>query len=314
MKKIRDLVVDDTFEMFVLIKQADVRLAKNGKKFIAFTFQDGSGNIDGKFWGATEDEIERYKAGKVVFLNGKREVYQNTPQVKIIKLRLATEEEPYQAELYMEKSPVQKEDLAEEINQTIFEITNATWNRIVRHLLVEHQTAFYEYPAAKNFHHAFVGGLAVHTVSMLRIAKSLCKEYPALNASLLYSGVLLHDLGKVIELSGPIGTEYTLAGNLLGHIVIVDEEISKACVALKIDEQSEDVIVLKHMILAHHGQLDYGSPVRPRIMEAEVLHQIDNIDASMQMMMGALEQVEPGQYTNALFGMDGRRFYRPNSK
>lgn len=314
MKKINDLVIDDLFEMFVLIKQADVRMAKNGKKFIAFTFQDSSGNVDGKFWGASDEEIARYQSGKVVLLNGKREVYQNTPQVKIITMRLATEEEPHQVSLYMEKSPVQKEDMIEEINQTLFDITNATWNRIVRHLLAENQADFYEYPAAKRNHHAFVGGLAFHTVSMLRIAKSLCKEYPALNSSLLYAGVILHDLGKVIELSGPIGTEYTLAGNLIGHIVLIDEEISKACVTLKIDESSEDVIVLKHMILAHHGLLEYGSPVRPRIMEAEVLHQIDNMDASMQMMMGALNQVEPGQYTERIFGMDNRSFYSPHSK
>lgn len=312
MKKINDLVIDDLFEMFVLIKQADVRMAKNGKKFIAFTFQDSSGNVDGKFWGASDEEIARYQSGKVVLLNGKREVYQNTPQVKIITMRLATEEEPHQVSLYMEKSPVQKEDMIEEINQTLFDITNATWNRIVRHLLAENQVDFYEYPAAKRNHHAFVGGLAFHTVSMLRIAKSLCKEYPALNSSLLYAGVILHDLGKVIELSGPIGTEYTLAGNLIGHIVLIDEEISKACVTLKIDESSEDVIVLKHMILAHHGLLEYGSPVRPRIMEAAVLHQIDNMDASMQMMMGALNQVEPGQYTERIFGMDNRSFYLPH--
>lgn len=314
MKKIQELVVDDTFEMFVLIKQADVRIAKNGKKFIAFTFQDVSGNVDGKFWGATEEEIDRYQAGKVVFLNGKREVYQNTPQVKILTLRLATDEEPHQVSLYMEKSPVQKEVMVEEINQTVFEITNATWNRIVRHLLAENQSDFYEYPAAKRNHHAFVGGLAFHTVSMLRIAKAICKEYPALNSSLLYAGVILHDLGKVIELSGPIGTEYTLEGNLIGHLVLVDEEISKACVALKLDEHSEDVVVLKHMVLAHHGLLEYGSPVRPRIMEAEILHQIDNMDASIQMMLGSLNSVEPGQYTERIFGMDNRSFYLPHSK
>lgn len=314
MKKINDLVIDDMFEMFVLIKQADVRVAKNGKKFIAFTFQDSSGTVDGKFWGASDDEISRYQGGQVVFLNGKREVYQNTPQVKILNLRLATEEEPHQVSLYLEKSPVQKEAMVEEINQTLFDITNATWNRIVRHLLAEHQEAFYDFPAAKRNHHAFVGGLAYHTVSMLRIAKSLCQEYPGLNASLLYAGVILHDLGKVIEFSGPIGTEYTLAGNLIGHIVLVDEEISKACVTLKIDEQSEDVIVLKHMILSHHGLLEYGSPVRPRIMEAEVLHQIDNMDASIQMMMGSLKSIEPGQYTERIFGLDNRSFYLPHTK
>ena len=311
MKKLKELTVDETFELFVLVKQADVRLAKNGKKFIAFSFQDASGSIDGKFWDASPEEITRFTAGTVVLLGGKREVYQSSPQIKILNMRLATEDEPNSPSLYMERAPLSQGEMVEEINQTIFEITNANWNRIVRHLMGQYQQEFFSYPAAKRNHHAFAGGLAFHTVSMLRLAKSICQEYPQLNAPLLYAGVILHDLGKVIELSGPISTEYTVVGNLIGHLVLVDEEITKACQTLKIDDRSEDVVVLKHMVLAHHGLLEYGSPVRPRIMEAEILHMIDNLDASIQMITGALKSVEPGEYTERLFGLDNRSFYSP---
>lgn len=314
MKKLRELAVDETFELFALIKNADVRTAKNGKKFIAFTFQDTSGSIDGKYWGASEDEIARFQTGKIVLLGGKRELYQGIPQVKIIQLRRTQNGEPDDPALYMESAPVKKEEMVEEINQTLFEITNANWNRIVRHLLNQYQKDFFEFPAAKKNHHAFAGGLAYHTVTMLRLAKSICKEYSELNPSLLYAGVILHDLGKVLELSGPIGTEYTLAGNLLGHLVMIDEEITKACQILKIDDHHEDVLVLKHMVLSHHGLLEYGSPVRPKIMEAEVLHQIDNLDASIQMMLGSLRQVNPGEYTDRIFGLDNRNFYLPKSE
>lgn len=311
MKKLRELTVDETFESFVLIKNADVRIAKNGKKFIAFTFQDTSGTIDGKYWDASEEEIKRYEAGNVVMLNGKREVYQGNPQVKIIHMRLAKPEEPNQPTLYMERAPMKREDMVEEINQTIFEITNAHWNRIVRYLMNKYQKEFFDFPAAKRNHHAFAGGLAYHTVSMLRLAKAICKEYPDVNSSLLYAGTILHDLGKVIELSGPMSTEYTLVGNLVGHLVLVDEEITKACLSLKINENEEDVVLLRHMVLSHHGLLEYGSPVRPRIMEAEILHQIDNMDASIQMMLGAIRLAEPGEYTERIFGMDNRSFYVP---
>ncbi|GEQ61198.1 3'-5' exoribonuclease YhaM family protein [Vagococcus lutrae] len=312
MKKLRELVVDETFEMFVLIKQADVRVAKNGKKFIAFTFQDASGSIDGKFWDASEEEIKRFEAGKVVLLGGKREMYQNMPQIKILQMRLATETEPHHPSLYMEKAPVSREEMEEEINQTIFEITNPTWNRIVRYIMKQYAQSFFEHPAAKRHHHAYAGGLAFHTVSMLRVGKALAKQYPEINGPLLYAGILLHDIGKTVELSGPVSTEYTLVGNLVGHLVIMDEEITKACLALKIDEYSEDVIVLKHMVLAHHGKLEYGSPVRPQIMEAEILHQIDNLDASIQMMLGALKSIEPGERTERIFGLDNRSFYLPH--
>lgn len=311
MKKLRDLTVDEEFQAFLLIKNADVRLAKNGKKFIAFTFQDTTGTIDGKFWDVSEEEINKFEAGKVVALQGKRELYNGNPQVKIIHMRLARSDEPSEPTQYMERAPLKKEEMEEEINQTLFEIINPHWNRIVRFLLNKYQKEFFDFPAAKRNHHAFAGGLAYHTVSMLRLAKAIVKEYPELNPSLLYAGVILHDLGKVIELSGPMSTEYTLVGNLVGHLVLVDEEITKACMALKFDENEEDIVVLRHMVLAHHGLLEYGSPVRPRIMEAEILHQIDNLDASMQMMLTSLRQTQPGNYSDRIFGMDNRSFYLP---
>lgn len=311
MKKLRELVVDEEFKMYTLIKSADIRMAKNGKTFIAFTFQDTSGTIDGKFWDASAEEVERFTAGRVVALSGKREVYQGNPQVKITQLRLAKPEEPSDPTLYMERAPLKKEEMETEINQTLFEITNPHWNRIVRFLLTKYQKEFFDYPAAKRNHHAYASGLAYHTTSMLRLGKSIVKEYPELNAALLYAGIILHDLGKVIELSGAMSTEYTLAGNLVGHLVLVEGEITKACLALKIDDQNEDVIVLRHMVLAHHGLLEYGSPVRPRIMEAEILHQIDNLDASMQMLLTSIRQTEPGEYTDRIFGMDNRSFYVP---
>lgn len=311
-KKIFDYNVDDTFDLFLLIKNADVRVAKNGKKFIAFTFQDTSGQIDGKYWDASDPDIEAFTAGNVVKVSGKREIYQGNPQVKLFKIRLTNTGEPSTPEHFIESAPERKEDIAEEINQVIFEITNANMNRVVRHLMSKYQKEFFQFPAAKKHHHAYMGGLSFHTISMLRLAKFIANQYPEINKPLLYSGVILHDLGKVMELSGALSTEYTLEGNLVGHIVIVDEEIIKACAALKIDDKSEDIILLKHMILAHHGQLDYGSPVRPRVREAEILHQIDNIDASINMMNSALQRTEPGTFTERIFGMDNRTFYNPN--
>lgn len=313
MTKIREMQVDQEFQGYYLIKNADVRLAKNGKKFIAFTFQDTTGTVDGKFWDASEEEIARFEPGKVIALQGKREVYNGQPQVKIMHLRLAKIDEPSDATMYMERAPLKREEMEEEINQTLFEIINPHWNRIVRFLLNKYQKEFFEFPAAKRNHHAFANGLAYHTVSMLRLGKAIAKAYPELNASLLYAGIIIHDLGKVLELTGPMATEYTVTGNLIGHLVLVDEEITKACIALKFDDQEEDIVVLRHMVLSHHGLLEYGSPVRPRIMEAEILHQIDNMDASLQMMLTSIRQTTPGEYTDRIFGMDNRSFYVPKN-
>lgn len=311
-KRLFEYKNDETFELYLLIKSADIRVAKNGKKFIAFTFQDKSGQMDGKYWDAPEDDIAAFTAGKVVKVSGKRELYQGNPQIKLFKIMGTKSGDPDNPDLYVERAPLKKEDMLEEINATLFEITNANMNRIVRFLLNHHQKSFFQYPAAKRFHHAFTGGLAFHTVSMLRIAKTLADQYKEINRPLLYSGVILHDLGKIVELSGAIATEYTLEGNLLGHIVIVDEEITKACIALKIDEKSEDVLLLKHMVLAHHGQLEYGSPVRPKLREAEILSMIDNLDATITMLNSSLNKTEPGLFTERIFALDNRSFYKPN--
>jgi len=312
-KRLFDYHNEEDVRLPVLIKSAEVRVAKNGKKFIGMIFQDNSGHISGKFWDASDNDIAQFKAGEVVQLSGKRELYQGNPQIKIFSLRLATQEEGNDPKAFVERAPEAPSDMEEELNSYIFEITNANWNRIVRKLINDHKKAFFSYPAAKSNHHAFAGGLAFHTLSILRLAKSVVQQYSSLNKSLLYAGAILHDLGKTIELSGPISTDYTVEGNLIGHIVLIDEQIVLAAQQLKIDINAEDMLLLRHVVLAHHGLLEYGSPVRPELLEAQVLHDLDELDASINMMTTAYQHVDPGTFTERLFGMDNRRFYRPKN-
>ena len=165
------------------------------------------------------------------------------------------------------------------------------------------------YPAASKNHHEYVSGLAYHTYGMLKVAESFCTLYPTLNKDLLYSGITLHDLGKTIELSGPVVPEYTLEGKLLGHISISNAMIKET--ANKLHIEGEEVTLLQHMILAHHGKNEYGSPVLPQIKEAEILYLIDNIDARMAMMDKALETVEYGKFTKRVFSLENRALYKP---
>ncbi len=310
-KQLYDYAMNDRVELYLLIKTAEEKTTRNGKLFISFTFQDRSGEMIGNHWDATTEDVERFQEGRVVYLEGKRDEYKGTPQLRIQTLRLADDSEPNNPELYVKRAPLKKEEMIDYLNKVIFEITNPTMNRIVRELMNRYQKKFFQSPAAKANHHAFYGGLAYHTVTMLKIARSLAEIYPSLNKSLLFSGLILHDLGKVIELTGPTATQYTLEGNLVGHIVIISEEITKVCQALSIDDKSEDVLLLKHMVLAHHGKLEYGSPVRPQLKEAEILHQIDMIDATMNMVDSTLEKVEPGSFSNQVWALDNRRFYKP---
>ena len=303
---------DEFFEGFYLIKSAEVRQTRAGKDYIAFTFQDDSGEIEGKLWDAQPHNVAEYTAGKVVHMQGRREVYNNTPQVNQLVLRLPRAGEPNDPADFREKPPVDPKDLRDYLAQMIFKIENPVWQRVVRALYSKYDKEFYSYPAAKTNHHAFESGLAFHTATMVRLADAIGDIYPQLNKSLLFAGIMLHDLAKVIELSGPDDTEYTVRGNLIGHIALIDEEITKVLLELKIDDSKEDVIVLRHVILSHHGLLEYGSPVRPRIMEAEILHMIENLDAEMMMMTGALAKVGEGEMTSRIFAMDNRSFYKPN--
>lgn len=309
--KISQMKKDELFEGFYLIKSAEVRKTRAGKDYIAFTFQDDTGDISGNLWDAQPYNVEAFTAGKVVFMKGRREVYNGTPQVNQISLRLPQADEPSNPKDFKEKPPVEVDHLKDYLEQMLFKIENATWQRIVRALYRKYHEEFFSYPAAKTNHHAFESGLAYHTATMIKLADVIGDIYPNLNKSLLFAGIMLHDLAKVIELSGPEQTEYTLRGNLIGHIALIDEEITKVVTELTIDDKQEDVTILRHVILSHHGLLEYGSPVRPKIMEAEIIHMIDNIDAEMMMMTTALSRIAEGEMTSRIFAMDNRSFYKP---
>ncbi|MDR2976250.1 MAG: 3'-5' exoribonuclease YhaM family protein [Streptococcaceae bacterium] len=312
MTLIKDMQVNHNFEGFYLIKSVELKQTRAGKDYLQMVFQDRSGTIGGNLWDAQQHNIDTFTAGKVVHAEGKREVYNNMPQVNQLKLRLPEYGEPSQPSDFREKSPVNEKELRDYVTSVVFKIENATWNRIVRVLLKKFDKEFYEFPAAKSNHHAFEGGLAFHETTMLRLAEKICEVYPELNSSLMYAGILLHDLAKCLEFTGFENTNYTLKGNLIGHIVLIDEEITKTVVELGLDEDSEDVLLLRHVVLSHHGELDYGSPVRPQIMEAEMIHQIDMMDANMMMMMTALAPIDKGQQTARIWPLDNRNFYKPS--
>ena len=309
--KINQMKKDELFEGFYLIKSAEVRQTRAGKNYLAFTFQDDTGVIEGKLWDAQPHNVEEFTAGKVVHMQGRREVYNNTPQVNQLTLRLPKAGEPNDPADFKEKPPVDQKEIRDYLSQMIFKIENSVWQRVVRSLYSKYDKKFYSYPAAKTNHHAFESGLAFHTATMVKLADVIGDIYPQLNKSLLFAGIMLHDLAKVIELSGPENTEYTVRGNLIGHIALIDEELTKTLMELKIDDSKEEVIVLRHVLLSHHGLLEYGSPVRPKIMEAEILHMIDNLDAEMMMMTAALGLVDPGEMSNKIFALEGRSFYKP---
>lgn len=311
LKRLLDYNDGEELDLIVLIKSAQLRHTKNGKLYLALQFGDGSGEIRGNYWDADQKDSELFASGTIVELNGKREEYQGRPQIKIYSLRTVGPEEGYDLNQFVKSAPEPADQMKEEINKYVFDILNPTWNRIVRYLLKKWDQRFFDYPAGKSNHHAVKSGLAFHTVSMLRDAKALADNYPQVNRSLLYAGCILHDMGKVLELSGPIATQYTSEGNLVGHLVLIDEQIMLAAQKLNLDLDSEDLLLLRHMVLSHHGKFEYGSPKLPQLLEAELLHRIDDLDATIYAVTNALQHTKPGEFTESINSQDGRRFYRP---
>ena len=308
-KGIRTYNVGDSFDDFLLIKEVRSGTASNGKPFLTLFFVDESGEIDAKLWDASKEDETTFVAGKVVKLSGDIIEYRGSLQLRLKSIRLAQVTDGVRVSDFLERSPINKETLQEDLTAAIFEMENPNIQRIVRAFIKKYQEDFFNYPAASKNHHAFVSGLAYHVVSMLKIAKSLCEIYPELNKDLLYAGIILHDIGKIHELSGVVSTTYTTEGTLIGHISIMHTEIKEVADELKIE--GEEVMLLQHIVLAHHGKGEWGSPKPPLAREAEILHVIDLIDMKMNVLNRALDKTTPGEFTERLFPMDNRSFYKP---
>lgn len=286
--------------------------ANNGQLYLNLEFQDSTGTISAKLWQANQEILQQIAAlvGTVIETSFVKNTYRNQTQLKVLKIEAASN---VSMEQFIEQAPMAPEAMQLEVGQYLEAIQNQTVKQLVQNLMSKYHDQFYKFPAASKNHHDYMGGLAYHTLCMLRLAQSLHQLYPILNRDYLYAGVLLHDLGKVIELSGPIATEYTVKGKLLGHITILVSELELAAQQLGFttaDEQ-EIVMILQHLVLSHHGKLEYGSPKVPMMMEAEMLHYLDNIDAKMMMMERALQGVEPGEFSQRVFALENRQLYKP---
>lgn len=310
-KGIMDYQVGEQFSGYGLVKNVTKGMAKNNSAFLTVVIGDKTGEIDFKVWGATEEDELFYKAGIILKLVGGISDYQGRKQFNLQDCSEASVDDDVTVEDLLESAPVSGDRMFELIEKVATEeIKNDNIQDIVLAILGKYEDDLKVYPAATSMHHAYVGGLAYHKLGMLKIAMMLARLYPNLNKGLLYAGVILHDIGKIHEYAGVIDKSRTVPGQLIGHISMISEEIGHVAKSLGVADK-EEVMLLQHMVLSHHGRLDWGSPVRPLIIEAEVLHFIDSMDAKMDMLRGAMGKVEPGNFSGRLFGLENRSFYKP---
>lgn len=302
---IQDLNTEGKVTLPVLITKADIGRTNKNAPYLSMTLEDKTGVLDAKYWNLTEEQVKDWKAGMIVEATGDLMRYRNAWQLRVRSLK---EIEGSPAD-YVRSAPESREDIQKEIYALIDAIQNPIIKDVTKETIELKKEDYFLYPAAVRNHHNYPGGLAWHTLSMARLGKLIAKQYEWLDEDLLIAGILLHDLAKTEEYSAAVLPEYTPKGNLIGHISMVSNLIDRVAVALEVEE-SEEVMLLKHMVLSHHGKKEFGSPVLPMTPEAEVLTLLDNLDSRLFMIHESLESVEPGTFGPKNFALDGRMFYR----
>lgn len=306
-EKIKDIKNKQSIKFYAKIDSFAVLTASNQKEYLNLNLLDETGSINAKKWDVKEEDKE-FKKGSLVYIEGVGSEYQGKNQLIIHNIRFVNEFDGIDESLFYPQAPLDVAALKAVIYGYIDRIHNLHLSVITRTLIGRYEEQFFVYPAATSNHHAFISGLAYHVKTMLELGDAYLNLYPNLNKDLLYAGIILHDLGKIIELSDHLSPEYTVEGSLLGHINLCFELIKG--VADEKGFKSEEVMLLQHLVLSHHGHLEYGSPKEPMVLEAEVLHLLDLADSRINMISDQLKEVTPGSFTKRMYALDGKSYYK----
>lgn len=290
MKFIKDMREGDRIGAIYLCKHKQAAMTKNGKPYENVILQDKTGVIAGKIWDPNSQGIDEFESLDYIELMGDVTSFAGALQLNIKRVRKAGEGE-YEPADYLPVSRRNREEMYQELLSYINSVQNPWLNKLLNHFYVEDQEfikAFTFSSAAKSVHHSFVGGLMEHTLSVVRLCQHYVDTYPYLNRDLLITSGIFHDMGKTREISLFPMNDYTDDGQLLGHITIGAEMLHDGIRAIPdfpVKLESE----LKHCMLAHHGELEYGSPKKPALAEAVALNLADNTDAKLQTLREVFE-------------------------
>lgn len=305
---VNQLVRDMRFEGFLLVRSSDQRTGSNGSRYLDMNLTDRTGEINCKMW---DGNVAPPPAGTVIKVRGLVQEYNGRLQLRVERLRAVTDADPVDLSLLVPCAPEPPEDMLREIEETIDRFQSDDLRKITREMLRMAGDSILWFPAGQRLHHAERSGLLHHTVGMLRTAEHILMAYPFLHGDLLRAGVILHDLSKIGEMkSDELGnvTDYTRDGLLIGHLVRGVARLAEA--AKNVGVEGELVLLLEHMIISHHGEVEYGSPRMPMFPEAEVLHWLDLLDARMNEMQGIMNRVPAGAFSEKIWSLE-RRMYHP---
>lgn len=292
---IGDLTGLEAVDQVFLLANIEVRQKKNGEPFLNLELSDRSGRMQAKVWDNAEVVQRKIRIGDYVRVRGQVKIYNKRLDMTIISI-IAVDDKTVDKSAFVPRTKKDPAELAAALREMVNAMKNDWLRRLMRTFLEDEVwfAKFCESPAAVRLHHAVVGGLLEHVVTLARVAIAISPFYPGLDKDLLVTGIFLHDVGKVRELSSDRVFAYTDEGRLVGHIAIGSQMLEE--VLQGIEGFPEELrLRLQHMILAHHGLLEYGSPVKPMTLEAVALHYLDNLDAKIFAFGKAIEESTVGE-------------------
>ncbi len=310
MRFINTLREGDTIRSIYLCKTKRSAETRNGKAYDNLMLQDKTGTLDGKVWDPNSGGIADYDEKDFIEVFGEVVSYNGALQLNIKQLRKPYEDE-YNAADYMPTTEKSVAGMYGELLSYIKQVENKYLRALLEYYFVNDEMfiqAFQTHSAAKSVHHSFSGGLLEHTLSIVKLCEYYVKTYPTLSKDLLYTAAIFHDIGKTKELSDFPENDYTDDGQLLGHIVMGVEMISEGVRNIE-GFPAKIASELKHCVIAHHGELEYGSPKKPALMEAVALHYADATDAKLQTFTEILKDKEDTEWMgyNRLFDSNLRK-------
>jgi 3'-5' exoribonuclease len=307
---VTDLLSEQSITSFFLVHEKEVRNTREGRAYLRLELGDRSGTIEARMWDQFELPAKNVNRDDFVKVQGRVEIYRNRPQLALLQVRLAKPEEIDLAD-YLPHTSLDVEKMWAQLLAYAESIANPWLKKLTTQIIADPDTArsYKRAPAAKVMHHAYLGGLLEHVISLCGMAKVAASHYPELDIDLLLTAAILHDVGKLEELCYERAIGYTTEGQLLGHIVMEVETVGRAID--KIDGFPPPLkTVVQHLLITHHGQYEFGSPKLPMIREAMVFHYLDDLDSKLAAVRVALATPSGDEQWSAYSSALGRKFLK----
>lgn len=303
------------YEGYAIVKQCEAKTTSKGSEYLDIKLGDKSGEINAKLWDYSPLIHGEFPAESIVKVRGEMTKFAGNDQLKITKIRLTSDSDEVKYEDLIHSADYSGEYMYRKIIERVNGFSDEDLKKLVLHMYEQKKEELLSWPAAYKLHHALRGGLLMHTLSIVKLCEGVCGVYPFINKDLLLTGAMLHDIAKTAEYevgASGIASGYTVEGNLIGHLVKGAMLVDEAAASLGIPR--EKAMLVEHMLISHHGEPEYGAAVRPMFLEAELLSELDLMDARVYQISHAIENIDKNEFSSRLWALNDRKIFNHAEK